>query len=165
MFLALIISALEVTWVEHTIWYSFKALKRLVMASAVVLLHPLHGSSVSHFLLFLGHTDRTIKDFKECWGHCSCCLLLAKKWIENDEWCELWKMMWLRLNIFYFGLFSSYLQESVSIKSGMYAAGMSLFGTAVVTCIIGLRQRFENKTPNKSSMVTVRSKIVSVGNS
>lgn len=74
-------------------------------------------------------------------------------------------MMWLRLNIFYFGLFSSYLQESVSIKSGMYAAGMSLFGTAVVTCIIGLRQRFENKTPNKSSMVTVRSKIVSVGNS
>ena len=47
--------------------------------------------------------------------------------------------------MFHFSLFSSYLQESVSIKSGMYAAGMSLFGTAVVTCIIGLRQRSENK--------------------
>ena len=75
--------------------------------------------------------------------------------------------MWLRLNILYFGLFSSYLQESVSIKSGMYAAGMSLFETAVVTCILVFDNalRIRNMTPNKSSMVTVRSKIVSVGNS
>ena len=54
-------------------------------------------------------------------------------------------MVWLRLNIFNFRLFSGYLQESVSMKSGMCVAGISLFGTAVVTCIIGLRQRYEKK--------------------
>ena len=59
------------------------------------------------------------------------------------------------------------MQESVSIKSGMCVAGISLFGTAVVTCILvfdnAMRKRDMN--PNKRSMVTVRSNIVSVGNS
>ena len=67
-------------------------------------------------------------------------------------------MVWLRLNIFYFGLFSGYLQESVSIKSGMYVAGISLFGTAVVTCIIGLRQRFESKRHDSKKELDVNSK-------
>ena len=41
--------------------------------------------------------------------------------------------------------FLGYLQESVSVKSGMYAAGISLLGTVLVVSVIGLQQHIESK--------------------
>lgn len=42
-------------------------------------------------------------------------------------------------------VFLGYLQESVSVKSGMYAAGISLLGTVLVVSVIGLQQHIESK--------------------